>query len=105
MRIAGRAATLFRPAKGVRMQTSARQKDAVDAVQCLTAREFDVLRGIVRGDSCKSIGRALGISPRTVEIHRANIRRKLFAASTADLVRIGIYAGIDDHDTMSEADN
>ena len=81
------------------MPTGARQQDAVNAIQCLTARELDVLRGLVRGDSNKLIGRALGISARTAEIHRANIKRKLSAASTADLVRIGKYAGIDDHET------
>lgn len=77
------------------METSARQRNAVEAIRCLTARELEVLRALLRGESNKSIGRALGISPRTAEIHRANIKRKLSAASTADLVRIGIYAGVD----------
>lgn len=81
------------------MESDANQQDAVRAIQCLTTRELDVLRCIVRGDSNKKIGRALGISPRTAEIHRANIKRKLSAASTADLIRIGIYAGIHDRDT------
>ena len=51
------------------------------------------------GGSNKSIGRALEISPRTVEIHRANLKLKLGAACTADLVRIAIYAGIDADET------
>jgi two-component system, LuxR family, response regulator FixJ len=86
------------------MQTDARRRDAAKAIECLTARELEVLRGIVRGDSNKSIGRALGISPRTAEIHRANIRRKLSAASTADLIRIGLYAGIYDTEARAQSD-
>ena len=43
---------------------------------------------IVRGASSKETGRSLGISPRTVEFHRANIMRKLLGAkNTIDLVR------------------
>lgn len=76
-----------------------RHLDAVKAVERLSTRELEVLIGLVRGASNKAIGRALGISPRTVEIHRSNLKRKLGAASTADLVRIGIYAGIDDDET------
>ena len=76
-----------------------RHLDAVKAVEGLSARELEVLMGLVQGASNKAIGRTLGISPRTVEIHRANLKRKLGAVSTADLVRIGIYAGIDDDET------
>jgi DNA-binding CsgD family transcriptional regulator len=61
----------------------------------LTGRERDVLTHLVDGLSNKEIGRALGISPRTVEIHRANMMTKLGANSSPDAVRIGIYAGLD----------
>jgi FixJ family two-component response regulator len=54
----------------------------------LTARERDVLLKIATGDSNKEAGRALGISPRTVEVHRARIMDKLGAKNTADLMRI-----------------
>ena len=45
------------------------------------------LAQIVRGASSKEAARALGISPRIVEFHRANVMRKLGAKNTADLVR------------------
>jgi two-component system response regulator FixJ len=54
----------------------------------LTPREREVLRLITDGKSNKEAGRALGISPRTVEVHRARIMEKLAAKNTADLMRI-----------------
>jgi len=54
----------------------------------LTPRENAVLADIVGGASSKEIARRLGISPRTVEFHRANILQKLGAKNTADLMRI-----------------
>ena len=56
--------------------------------EALTKRELEVLDRIVSGLSNKEAGRLLGISPRTMEEHRANIMRKLAARNTADLVRI-----------------
>ncbi len=53
----------------------------------LTPRERVALSQIVRGASSKEAARMLGISPRTVEFHRANVMRKLGARNTADLVR------------------
>jgi two-component system, LuxR family, response regulator FixJ len=54
----------------------------------LTARERDVLERIARGASNKEAGRELGISPRTIEVHRARIMEKLAAKNAADLMRI-----------------
>ncbi|MBD8877800.1 response regulator transcription factor [Roseibium polysiphoniae] len=54
----------------------------------LTRRERDVLQEITGGASNKEAGRILGISPRTVEVHRARIMEKLGARNAADLVRI-----------------
>ena len=54
----------------------------------LTPREHAVLAQIVAGASSKEAARGLGISPRTVEFHRANILQKLKAKNTAELVRI-----------------
>jgi len=54
----------------------------------LTPRERDVLRQITSGASNKEAGRNLGISPRTIEVHRARIMEKLGARNAADLVRI-----------------
>jgi two-component system response regulator FixJ len=56
--------------------------------QQLTAREREVLARIAAGASNKEAGRELGISPRTVEVHRARIMDKLSARNAADLVRI-----------------
>ena len=54
----------------------------------LTDRERAVLAQIVKGASSKEAARALGISPRTIDFHRANILQKFGAKNTADLVRI-----------------
>ncbi|WP_224701118.1 response regulator transcription factor [Devosia aquimaris] len=54
----------------------------------LTPREREVLQLITNGQSNKEAGRALGISPRTVEVHRARVMEKLGARNTADLMRI-----------------
>ncbi|HEY6255685.1 MAG TPA: response regulator [Xanthobacteraceae bacterium] len=54
----------------------------------LTTRERDVLARIVAGASNKEAGRELGISPRTIEFHRARIIEKVGAKNTADLIRI-----------------
>jgi two-component system, LuxR family, response regulator FixJ len=54
----------------------------------LTPREREVLREIASGASSKEAGRILGISPRTVEVHRARIMDKLGARNAADLMRI-----------------
>jgi two-component system response regulator FixJ len=54
----------------------------------LTDRERQVLQLIVNGQSNKETGRELGISPRTVEVHRARVMEKLAAKNTADLIRI-----------------
>jgi FixJ family two-component response regulator len=62
----------------------------------LSRREAEVLTHLVRGMSNKEIGRALGISPRTVEIHRANMMSKLGAHSSPAAVRIAVHAGLDD---------
>ena len=59
----------------------------------LTARERDVLERIARGASNKEAGRELGISPRTIEVHRARIMEKLGARNAADLVRIVLRGG------------
>jgi FixJ family two-component response regulator len=55
--------------------------------ELLTPQERVVLAQIVRGASSKDAGQTLGISPRTVEFHRANIMQKLAAKNVADLIR------------------
>lgn len=56
--------------------------------QQLTPREREVLQLITNGSSNKEAGRDLGISPRTIEVHRARVMSKLGARNTADLMRI-----------------
>jgi two-component system, LuxR family, response regulator FixJ len=59
----------------------------------LTPREREVLSQIAQGASNKEAGRHLGISPRTIEVHRARIMEKLGAKNAADLVRIVLSEG------------
>lgn len=65
----------------------------VQGVEALTRREREVLHQVVGGASNKEAGRQLGISPRTVEVHRARIMEKLGARNAADLVRIVLGQG------------
>jgi FixJ family two-component response regulator len=71
-----------------------RRAPALDAagldgrLQTLTPREREVLDHAVTGRSCKAIARELGISHRTVEIHRSNLLEKLGVASVSDLLRL-----------------
>jgi FixJ family two-component response regulator len=58
----------------------------------LTRREREVLEQFTAGKSNKEAGRQLGISPRTIEDHRANIMKKLGARNAADLIRIVMTA-------------
>jgi len=62
----------------------------------LSNRERQVLEGLVAGNSNKTIAFDLGISPRTVEIYRANLMTKMGANSLSDLVRMAIVAGLAD---------
>jgi two-component system response regulator FixJ len=60
----------------------------------LSKRERDVLEGLVAGLANKQIAFDLKISPRTIEIYRANLMTKMQAASLSDLVRMALIAGI-----------
>jgi two-component system response regulator FixJ len=68
--------------------------DVHDKLAALSNRERQVLEGLVAGSANKTIAFDLGISPRTVEIYRANLMTKMAANSLSDLVRMAMVAGI-----------
>lgn len=69
-----------------------RRKDAEVRLQALTSREREVLDGLAHGLPNKTIAFDLGISPRTVEIHRANLMAKLGVRSLSEALRIAFAA-------------
>jgi two-component system response regulator FixJ len=73
---------------------AAEAAEAAERIATLSPREVDVLRGLVAGRQNKMIAQHLGISPRTVEIHRGNLMAKLGVRSLPDIVRMALAAGI-----------
>ncbi|MBO9714988.1 response regulator [Sphingomonas sp.] len=65
-------------------------------LDALSNREQDVLRGLVEGKANKVIAHDLGISPRTVEVYRANLMGKLGVRSLSEALRIAFAAGLMD---------
>ncbi|NYI23733.1 response regulator [Sphingobium indicum] len=74
---------------------NARAEDARARLNILTEREREVLHGLVEGLPNKTIAYDLAISPRTVEIHRANLMQKLEVKSLAEALRIAFHAGVE----------
>jgi two-component system, LuxR family, response regulator FixJ len=72
----------------------ARAANAETILGMLTPRERDVLEGLAKGLPNKTIAYDLGISPRTVEVHRANVMAKLDVRSLSDALRIAFAAGL-----------
>jgi two-component system response regulator FixJ len=71
-----------------------RAAEAGIRLACLTPREQDVLRGLASGLPNKTIAYDLDISPRTVEVHRANMMAKLGVRSLSDALRLAFAAGV-----------
>jgi FixJ family two-component response regulator len=71
-------------------------KQVQSRLDCCTPRERDVMRLLVRGLPNKSIAEKLGISPRTVEIHRAHLMEKMEADSLPALVRMVTLLELED---------
>ncbi|MCO6419326.1 response regulator [Siccirubricoccus sp. KC 17139] len=67
---------------------------ALRQIGLLSPREREVLEGLVAGKLNKIIAHELGISPRTVEVHRANVMEKLGTGSLSATVRLALQAGI-----------
>lgn len=74
-------------------ESAAERDDIAARIASLTPRERQVLDGIVAGQSNKLIARDLDISPRTVEIYRANVMTKMQAGSVSEIVRLVMRAG------------
>lgn len=68
--------------------------DIASRVTTLSQRERQVMQGLVTGQSNKVIAREYDISPRTVEVYRANVMTKMQAGNLSELVRFAIRAGI-----------
>jgi RNA polymerase sigma factor (sigma-70 family) len=81
--------------------------DAKRAVDDLSPREREILVLMTKGMSNKDMAAAVDLSPRTIELHRKNMMRRLAARSPSDAVRIAIYAGVDEgvQDLSSSADD
>lgn len=75
-------------------EPGAAQKAAAERLAHLSPRERDVLAGVVEGKLNKQIAFELDISPRTVEIYRANLMSKTGARNIAELMRIALAAGL-----------
>jgi two-component system, LuxR family, response regulator FixJ len=75
-----------------RARKTAHAKAQIDV---LSRRERQVLLCVMSGYSNKDTAKELGISSRTVEIHRGNMMGKLNAKSASDAVRLGMYAGLE----------
>jgi DNA-binding NarL/FixJ family response regulator len=70
--------------------TEIRQNQAEPSPDVLTSRETEVLRGLAEGKSNKEVAARLGISPRTIDAHRAHIMDKLHVRTLSDLVHFAI---------------
>jgi len=75
-------------------QADAMAAQARACLHSLSRREREVLQGLLTGLPNKTIAHELGISPRTVEIHRARLMEKMRARSLSELVRLGLAAGL-----------
>jgi two-component system, LuxR family, response regulator FixJ len=72
----------------------AERTEIIGRLAMLSNRERQVLEGLVAGNPNKTIAFDLTISPRTVEIYRANVMTKMAADSLSDLVRMALISGI-----------
>lgn len=76
-----------------RIQRALAKRGEDERLDSLTAREREVMEHAARGLHAKEIAAALGISPRTVEVHKTRLMAKLGVRNIAELVRIALAAG------------
>ena len=88
--------------QGASAKRDADRAGIIDRLTTLTARERQVLEGLVAGHPNKTIAFDHDISPRTVEIYRANVMSKMQATSLSDLVRMALIAGMLDEAPRAE---
>jgi DNA-binding NarL/FixJ family response regulator len=95
IRAVWRGDSYFSPPVASRLTAAVRDEHANNhALDQLTSREREVLRGVAQGHTNKEIAADLGISHRTVETHRESLMRKLKIKTVAELTRFAIEAGI-----------
>lgn len=87
-------AVLFQSLPG-HADAEAERQSAIARMALLTPREHDVLQGLVAGLANKTLAGRLGISVRTVEMHRANLMSRMGARSLAEAVRIAVAASVE----------
>jgi two-component system response regulator FixJ len=75
-------------------QSEAVTDDIVARIAALSPRERQVMDGLIAGLSNKLIAREYDISPRTIEVYRANVMTKMQAGSLSELVRLAMRAGV-----------
>jgi two-component system response regulator FixJ len=74
-------------------QTEAVTVEIAARIASLSPRERQVMEGLIAGLSNKLIAREYDISPRTIEVYRANVMTKMQAGSLSELVRLAMRAG------------
>ena len=90
------AASLTRVFERLQDETAAykRRECALAAIADLTHREQDILRGLVAGRANKTLAHDLGLSIRTIEMHRAHLMARLGVTSLAQVIRLAFEAGL-----------
>jgi len=79
---------------GEEARSEAVSQDIVARIQSLSPRERQVMDGLIAGMSNKVIAREFDISPRTIEVYRANVMTKMQASSLSELVRMAMRGGV-----------